>query len=348
MILPVEYPPITTFHQITDLFTILWARKKEIMPWFADHYIQLIVKDDDPNNDWITFYDILFTDYVRPASRCPYFSMQVINRAIPYKELETFTDFVEMQINNGYYINVCLNQFHLQCSGAYNKHNYVHDTFIYGYDRGNNKIYIADFYDNQKYAFKTATYQEINQSNMLDGIDIPYWASEIVLYKYDTSCPYQTNTILLKQSLKDYLLGEDNLGKYIYTFDKYKCSDKCSDPNIKKPIYGVDCYDAISKHCLEFKKDLDAIALHLLYDHKTAMQIRLNYLYENNYLHVQGIETLMTLYAKLRDDTLILRNLSLKYKLHGSDEFLEKLVAKCQTIKENDKKLTSEILQRIK
>ena len=93
---------------------------------------------------------------------------------------------------------------------------------------------------------------------------------------------------------------------------------------------------------------MDFRALHVLYDHKTAMQIRLDYLLKNNYLHTQEIEQLMELYTLLRDDALLLRNLSLKYMISGSDRLLEKLIKKCQMVKERDKELTSEILQRIR
>ena len=56
MFLTMTDPPITTYPSIANILSLLWDRKDNIMPWFVDHFIQLVVR---PNHEdtFGDFYD---------------------------------------------------------------------------------------------------------------------------------------------------------------------------------------------------------------------------------------------------------------------------------------------------
>ena len=146
-LIPTDIPPITSYPMIANMLIFLWPHKEKIMPWFCDHYIQLVIKTDDYESDWANFYDGLHIDNILPAEYCPFCDFRRIDKTTRSKDLQIFTDFIEAQIANGYCIDTCLNQYFLSASHNFHKEHVMHLTFILGYDKGKNKVYIADFYD---------------------------------------------------------------------------------------------------------------------------------------------------------------------------------------------------------
>jgi len=342
-LLTVEYPPITSFPSIANLLSSIWINKDVVMSWFADRYIQLISRTNEP--DWLNFLDGLYLNNTQPADFCPFCTTQTIDKRVPLIGSGNFTDFIEQQIDCGYYIDTCLNHYFLKCSSKYNNEHFMHATFIYGYDKANKQIMISDFYDSGKYQSKIASYDEINKSFDLKYFNNwPGWIYGINLYKY-VDFPYKTNIPLLKQSLEDYISGVDSQNKYYFSYQWSSFADAATDDS----FYGVGCYDAIINYCNESNSYLDNRTFHVIYDHKAAMQLRLEFLKKLGYLK-SGEQTnkLDTMVSKLKDEAFVLRNMVLKYNINRRNSLLKSIMNKCEILKENDIAFTSLFLQQIK
>ena len=109
----------------------------------------------------------------------------------------------------------------------------------------------------------------------------------------------------LIQLLVDYKESKDSTGRFFNTSHIFDSFDK----NISTTyIYGLDAINVIAK--LFCEKKLGMQSIHLLYDRYNAMVFRINYLQKKFKLDLS--EELIS-YQKLERNSLIMRNLCLKY-----------------------------------
>jgi len=322
--LPVEYPPITSFPSIANLLSILWVHKERTLPWICDHYVQLIIRPNHPvtRSD---FYDQADTDnFIINGYFCPFLGWLRNNQTTA--RFTDFTDYIEYQINHGYYMDACLDRFFLSCSNCYNSRHFIHQSFIYGYDNDKKQVFISDFFDSGKYERKIVSYEEIN--NSIKGIDY-----HINLYKYQ-DCNYEINLDLLKLSIADYLNCRDSLKKFQFSNPDYN----------KNVLYGLDLYNyVIDVFCNE--KHIDIRPFHILYDHKKMMKIRLDYLKKLNIFDSIMLELICKRNDSLIEKSLLLRNKVIKYNLKHNNDLLSKIKTECRDLKNNDYYLFSDLLR---
>lgn len=321
--LPVEYPPITSFPPIANSLSILWVNKERIIPWVSDHYIQLVIRPYHTITQ-ADFYDSADMDnYIIPGYYCPYLSWLRNNQTTAHFNI--FTEYIEYQIKHDYYLDACLDTYYLSCSTNYKKKHFIHQTFIYGFNKDKRQVFISDFYDNSKYERKIVNYDEINKS--IENID--YF---ITLYKYN-DFDYKINFDLLKLSIEDYINCKDSLKKFEFSYASYN----------KDLLYGLDFYNyIIDVFC---KKDfIDIRPFHILYDHKKMMQIRLEYLNKLNIFDNNKISQINVRNNSLINYSIVLRNIVLKYNLTHNNDLLDKIKEKCNILKRTDKDLLIDFL----
>ena len=104
----------------------------------------------------------------------------------------------------------------------------------------------------------------------------------ITLCKY-IDFDYQVNISLLISSLDDYLNCVDSLQRFKYGFNHNRQY---------QPYFGLAYYDLLNEHLLKEEQNVDLRAYHVLYDHKQAMCMRLECLYEKKLFYTRNIRTL--------------------------------------------------------
>ncbi|WP_150273164.1 hypothetical protein [Paenibacillus tepidiphilus] len=326
-ILPVTYPPITSFPHIANILSFLWVNEDKVLPWLCDRYLQLTIRPYHPMTR-ADFYEQADTDnYIIPGYSCPFFGWLRNNQTTAH--FVKFTDYIEYQINQGYYLDACLDNFYLRCSLSFEKEHFIHTTFIYGFDNEKELIYISDFYDNGKYVRETASYEEINKS--IEGIDYL-----INLYKYQ-DFNYIFNINLLKTFIEDYINCRDSLKKFEFSCASYN----------RDNLYGLNFYDyIIDVFCKENKLDLRPF--HIIYDQKVMMRIRLGYLFKLNIFDNKVILELKERNDVIIKNSIILRNLAIKYNLTYDNRLIHKIIDKCNSIKISDQDLMMDLLNCLK
>lgn len=315
IILPVEQPPITTYPFIANSFSMLWLKKDKTLPWICNHFIQLTYRPNHPDAK-ADFYDNSdFDHFITPLYLCPFLGWLKLNRET--MGCSNFTNYVEKQITNGYYIEACLDNYYLSCSNNYLKNHFIHSTFIYGFDHDNQQIFISDFYDNGAYSRKIVSYDEVNQ-----GINTNNYF--IILFKYE-DFDYNFNIDLLSLFLNDYVEAKDSLRRFCF-------SSAQRNQGIK---FGIEIYDYI-KNDLSMQQFLDIRPFHILYDHKKLMKIRINYLYNSGYLNSYDYKMLNDNNNALLNKTLILRNKVIKYNITNRIELLSTIIENIKLLKDLD------------
>ena len=336
-ILDLKYPPITTLPGTANMLSILWANKENTMPWFVDHFIQIFAFEKNGNNihgHFGSFIDDTANYKHAMQMACPFLTAYRLDRDSIFLQETAFSEYVKYQINRNYYIQVSLNQYYLKPSYNYMKKNFMHTTFIYGYNEKEKTINVSDFYSFNKYINSTISYDELNEAYFSHCIknDDPFWMEIVTLLKY-TPYNYKFNVDLFTKSINDYINCEDSFSKYKfdYLFDK------------SKVVYGLAFYDALVNVLKNDPENLDIKAFHLLYNHKQLFEYRIHYLIEKKYILLNN--ELLEIIDELIIESLKLRNSVIKYRITKDNDLLNYIIKLCSEIKIKDENMNSIILK---
>lgn len=323
--LPIAYPPITSFPCIANQMSFLWNHKERVLPWYADRYIQLLIRPQHPltRSDFYENADI--DNFIVPGNFCPFYRFMRNNQTTAH--FEKFTDYIEYNIKKEYYIEPCLDNYFLSCSiDSFQKQHHVQTAFIYGFDNVTKEIYLSNYSENGSYVNTKVKYEEINKS--IEGID--YF---IGLYKYQ-DFDYHFNIDLLKASIQDYLNCRDSFNRFTFS----------SPPYNRNILYGLDVYDYIRDVFCE-EENIDIRPFHTLYDHKIMHHIRLEYLNSIHLLNDNEFATLSEFNNEIMKDTFHLRNIVLDYYVNHHRSSIMKIKERCNAIKHADYIQFSELLK---
>lgn len=315
-------PLITSYPAIANVFSILGEHRDKVLPWISNYFIQLIVR---PNYSFtqVDFYDHAdLNNHYCILWGCPYLNWMRNN--IYTANFDKFTDYIEYQINQGFYLEANLDNYYFRISEFYNKNHFIHPTFIYGYNNETKEVNISDFYNGKGYSRQIEDYDSINNSMANDYI--------INLYKYQDA-EYTFNHELMNTYFEDYLYSRDSMKKYSFSYQKYN----------HDVIYGLECYDYIISNLSE-NEVWDIRPFHVLYDHKKLMCIRLEYLKNCNEYDYNKINESILISNKIFKKTEILRNMVVKYNLNKDIHLFDRIKEMCEKVKELDRKLFESVL----
>lgn len=322
-IITLSKPPITVYPSIANVLSIVWdSEDKNICAWFCDHFIQLLVRpfhedtfgDFYDHADLDNFFRILYgmpgLDWMRINSRC--FSS------------ETFTDYIESVIDRGYCIEACLDRYYFSFDECYKKTHFIHSSLIYGYDREKDEIYIKDFWADGNYQTKIAKYHEVNDSMNNDWI-INLFMKQKTEYKFDKK--------LMMKYFEDFYYSRDSFAKFEHSNKQYN----------KGALFGLDYYDYIGNNIYKREKP-DVRMFHILYEHKRLMKYRLKYLMQSNEYNHEMIRILLENNDRLIDESLLLRNIVIKYGINKNEALYDGIQKQIEKLKDMDKEFVRDVL----
>lgn len=340
-ILPVIYPPITSYPGIAQPLSILFTEKEKILPWFMTRYLQLTALH--PDNHIPEGMNLgSFLDSFLPIE-CEGWEEYSLPRDFIDTQWENFTDFLKYCLSLNYYIQLSVNMYYFPCSPAYHKANFMHFPLIYGHDKDSDQFLVADFYAQTKYSFekvsskeiemayKTATFEELKYGKIYDYVYI------VKLYKYASPTQYTFDFSEFLIKLHDYVNG----------IDSTHCQERDKKFKSYKYVHGIIYYDAMADYLRNRRCDMKV--LHVLCDHKQAHLLRLDYLLNNRYLSSMQYQKLKDMCQKLYRDSLIVRNKYIKEvgmkKYNDSEIEISNILLK---IKENDQLFCNQLIYDLK
>jgi hypothetical protein len=359
-ILPVTYPPITTYTGYADTLAILCTHQ-EALDWVYSHYIQIQANDitNRVNNlddlmKYATFTASFFSDFdtrkkinaicdsifLRFES-CPFlYVFELPNSYVNLIDSKLY-DFIRRTIDNGMYIYGYFD--HSKVSSCKTNFEMGHQFLIYGYDDDERAIHFADFINDGKYTFMKCSYEEIEIAfRNMDNIYIPKRKS-VSLVQYLNDGTFIFDYLYIQKTISDYI-NPDPLDEELqnnYTMSLFK------EENWKTKTYmGVNVYDYfpvfIEREIELGKRFIDHRLFHAMYDHKEMMLKRIQHFIQKEYL---GEEKLLQAekYSKVRDNMLIVRDRILKYNITKQPRELAKVKLLIAETKPLEKELLKEI-----
>lgn len=325
IILPVQYPFITTYTQHAHLLSILSCYECTY-PWIYSNYIQLYI-NKDYCHDWGDFYFPLPYE-LRPSDTCKWIHSQKIDRSIAESKWGSIIDFIADFISSDNYVHLMINYFHVPQSMSYQKDNTIHDVLVYGYDLSKETIYFSDFLNSRKYSFEEISFTDfINAfTSYKQRTNDDYLKGIIYLYRFDSECDYEFNINNILNSIKAYL--SDAAPEY---WDFYNMENK------RNIDFGTEVYRSLGNYVRRMVDNgllINIRPFYLLYDHKKLMLLRLKFLHglksftnaDNNLIGMENIEK----------QAKNLVNMTIKYNISGNKALADKILNLLNDIKKGE------------
>lgn len=155
-ILPVKYPPITSFPQYADFLSIALVEDRSLH-WLYSHFIQL-------RGYYKKGYPYIKFDDLPPIEECPFCNEHILKRNFILNKWKDIVDFCIYSINLGYYIIINVDRYFLPVFDGYNKIHNIHPTLIYGYNIEKAIFNVADFYKDNKYSYSIVNFEDLNKA----------------------------------------------------------------------------------------------------------------------------------------------------------------------------------------
>lgn len=336
--LSIKEPFITSYPFHANLVAII-QNDKESLPWIINHYIQLGASKTD---SWrLDFCIPLPTAHLKI---CPWLSYYNNSREFINKKWKNFSDFLIDAINLNYYVYLLVDQFFISAYDFYLKGHIPHDIFISGYDLETREFIVSDFFDSGKYSQKNISFSEIEKAyasfNEHDFFD---WINGVTMLSLNKEVTYEFDVGLAINLINDYLLAEDSS-------ERFKMNDIGGSPIGDSWVYGMKIYEVLCDHLkllLDNKKaTLDLREFHVLWDHKKIISSLIVY-FEQEKL-VEKDSFFYTQYKDIENNTLILRNLLIKYKLTEDANIISRAIDRITDIADKEYKVLSDLLKSIR
>lgn len=310
MLLPLKEPLMTHKPPDTYVFSILEAYP-QTYDWLMSNYINFYITQTGKADFWGKDY---FYEH------CPWLLESHIPRDIFKKCDINFISFCKTCIDSGYYISCMINEKYIP---AYDqKTNLDHNILIYGYD--NDLFYIADFFKNRKYNFETCTYFELEKSfydpflentNYFETIRLIKFRPTYFKINYDLICKelidhIQSVNLFLKYNTVSY---EENL--YYDTNKTFFYPQESSISNTY--FFGLNYYKKLAE-LYTTNNFNDLRPFHLIYSRMLLTKKRLEYFFEKGCIVYNN--HIMNMINKNINDSIICRNLVLKYNISGKSQ----------------------------
>ena len=317
--LPLVKPLITCYTPVAALFSII-GRSSLANPWIYSNYIN------------ITGYYFRFNGAAELAiipswhapKLCPWIVESILSRETCMVFDESIVGFLQKCIDTDYYVYMVVDEskFNHQKTESY----FPHDLFISGYDKAKEIFYVHDFALTDFFTCVEISFSQIDDAykNLKPEDDyINEKFGGITLWKYNSKANYDFDSVLVKQTLQEYILSTNYMERFRFMRNTH--NDRYL--NIK---HGIGVYEFLKEVIITQPGSIPK-CMNNFYDHKSLMVHRLNYMKNNNLLgnpdaHINN-------YTKIRDEMKKNSNLAIKYQFTKDKRLLEKITSSLDQLK---------------
>mgnify|MGYP000518817397 CR=1 FL=1 len=331
----VSEPVIKCFPKHANITSIL-SKHEYFYDWLFSNHIQLFCKLFKETDTYLDFYEPLHRLHY------PLISRQSIDKKVIFGKKDNIISFLINCLELEYYIYLSVDTFYIPLYNS-NIHR-GHDIFVYGFDKNKKIFYVADFFGiNYGYdivdfqMFQQGVYSQYSDNNNLKGIQL------LKVNQVGINSTYSLNITQIKSHLLDYINGINTSLKY----------SNLEEPNlfngsVCKPDNRIDNYWGIGVYRnLHIAISQDHIprtlirSLHLLYEHKMLMTLRVNYLKN----HDKSLSISINTFIELEKKCLILRNMVTKSMLKKRGD--EKCLVLLNEIAHSDELLIQKLIDQL-
>lgn len=302
--------------------------EENAVEWMFDNYINLIGARDDFNKfclEIIPRHDPASGDVTLCSwMRCPFIEFYSVSHNYVKKQFGSILDYIIYTLDKGFNIYMKMAQESLSVKMDVP----FHSPFIYGYDKKLKLLYVADHYNNQKYALAQLgfdefvkayelTYWDSNGYQLLEKGDDKLQECELIQIARPRPYKYEFNLDWFLLQLRDYL----NAG---YRLDSVAA---VSPERGYKRYFGFNCYNLLLEYVESFKvfenQRKDWRLFTMLCDHKNLFKMRLDFILQRHIADISDIEIPKCDWLSQTSEKIL--SLFLKYKVSGKTDILDRI-----------------------
>lgn len=136
----------------------IFSTKKAYLPVLYNYYFQLVYYKKE-RLDFSIGFDIV--EYIK---NYPIVEHNKISLNFLRKLGLSTKEFIINAIDDGFYIYLLADHFHIKKSAHYQSSHNWHDLMIYGYNKEKSLFYIGEFFNGKKYDYYEVSFEEILNS----------------------------------------------------------------------------------------------------------------------------------------------------------------------------------------
>jgi FkbH-like protein len=271
--LPIKHQTDITVYLCHSLALCPILADEKLLPWYYEHFIQIFSMAAENGHVMLEFLEV----------RSPY--KDIMHEVyLGYNLLEDVTniiDFVIHKINLDYYVIINVDEYYLPNKRSYQINHFVHHSIVYGYDNHRRELKAIGFNAQGLFSQLTFDYDLFAKAYENGKLHYRQWApwaetnAVELLKRRDFKKEYPFNMRRFLTKLGDYIgSNPDDSVIYSLRLDKEVLTEE-------RVAYGFGVYDVVRGNLLKLLNNevfIDYRAMHLLYEHKNAINQRLNYI----------------------------------------------------------------------
>lgn len=274
--------------------------------WFASAFIQ--VKCEKLNHRAL----IINHDH-NPYIKKHHVIVNFLNR-------ENIIEFVKNNIKNNQYLQMRLNQFFINERTPYQKYNFSHMEFVFGFDDSTSELYIKNYNNKQQWKETTIKYNDFIEAYFNQK------KKNIFIYRLKNNVNQGFNYKIFKKGLLCYYNSSLPLSYQIMI-------RAISIEPRPFECYGMKTHYHLRQILLRSVNNTNespSIKVHAFWEHKKCMVMRLEYVKDKNY--VDDIDDIIEAYKYIEQKYLLFRNLTLKFEYNRQERVINKIVKEMEEL----------------
>lgn len=330
--LPIADPPIQGY--LHHAYTLaIGAHYPEFYPWFYSNYIQLRCYKDIANS---MYYDYLnFYNYDLAKDLFPWLSIEKISREVYANGFGDLPTFVCNCLDSDYYLYLFLDKYYLPGRDEYQTRHFIHDHFVYGYDRDERHFDFIGFDNRGMFRKSPILFEDFdnayNQANPQHE-----WQTYLFMLKYNPNYRSALDLQLVIDLLDDYLLSRN-------TSERFRMYKQPMDA-----VFGLDVYTKLQEYfeLLEAGEVwADVRGVHIVQEHKKCMLDRLRYMEREGFLNAS--DQLSTAYSQIATQAQSMKLSLMKFARMKDKHWIKSVIALIQQMKASEKLILEQVLDKL-
>ncbi|WP_408895274.1 hypothetical protein [Paenibacillus taichungensis] len=333
-ILPVATPLLDSYSHYGSIFSILASDGDNYLPWLFSRFCQLIA---DPVKENRGLYINIDEPewFPRTTSYCPLIETEILSTKI-FERKYSIIEAVIDAINNNFYIFMVVEHYYIPGSTSYQKSSNNHDIMIYGYDKENQLLKIADNF-NGKYKFCECTFSQFTEAYTHTNKDKNRLNSKVCLFSKKKNEVVEFDTMRLIDNLNSYLTG---------VYPEMRSSGWQS--SFIGWAKGINIYNNVKEYLtllLEKKTRVDKRTFYAIWEHKKLMVMRILYM-QNNGL-IKDSSSILEKYHEIERISYKHIMMLLKFEITSDPKLVQTIFLEIDSIISIETKLIQSILKNI-
>ncbi len=292
--------------------------------WLYRNYIQISCDVDDSDRTMDYFYG------VEKDWRFDWYNFFLNSYKMPQHMINEYGSlkFIKECIDDGKYIELLLDQYHVADRVEYHTIHALHQNLIYGYDDAEKIVHLLGYKNHGKLTLTTISYSDIKYQ-----FEKRHCVKEIHVVEYEQDAyGIEYRGSYIKKMLRQYLDGYNSSQDLAHLMEP------------RKRVYGIDCYDALLSEKGMKRLLSDRRVSHLLYEHKALMLDRFRYMSCHGEFDSESLQSISTEYSKVVKTAFNVRALAVKYIIKEDEGVIDTIRTGLMEMREEEKRILSCIL----